>query len=153
MQNQEFKQNCSLILKGESNEKGNLYLGNLNSIDEENLNAKSIKAVITAARGVNRTLKNVNHHIIEADDDEDFQIMQYFQKSIKFIEQNLKSTNVLVHCFAGVSRSATIICAYLMKIEKKDSETILEKLKTIRPQVHPNQGFCNQLKLFEKKIL
>ncbi|CAD8133732.1 unnamed protein product [Paramecium octaurelia] len=119
MINQEaIKQNCSLIVKGETQDKGNLYLGNLNSIEEENLKSKSIKAVITAARGVNTTIKNVNHYVIEADDDENFQIIQHFQKAIKFIEQNLKSTNVLVHCFAGVSRSATIVCAYLMKIEK-----------------------------------
>ncbi|CAD8133904.1 unnamed protein product [Paramecium pentaurelia] len=150
---QEMKQNCSLILKGESEDKGNLYLGNLNSIEEDNLKAKFIKAVITAARGVNTTIKNVNHYIIEADDDDNFQIIQHFQKSIKFIEQNLKSTNVLVHCFAGVSRSATIVCAYLMKIEKKDSETILIKMKALRHQVNPNEGFRNQLKLFEKKIL
>ena len=34
---------------------------------------------------------------------------------IDFIDDNIHKTNVLVHCFAGVSRSSTAIIAYLMK--------------------------------------
>jgi len=32
-----------------------------------------------------------------------------------FIDTHRKNTNVLVHCFVGVSRSATIIIGYIMK--------------------------------------
>lgn len=46
-------------------------------------------------------------------------ILEHFTECIKFIEDALKdpeATNgVLVHCFYGVSRSATIVIAYLMK--------------------------------------
>lgn len=46
-------------------------------------------------------------------------ILEYFEECISFIEEALKdpeATNgVLVHCFYGVSRSSTIVIAYLMK--------------------------------------
>lgn len=44
-------------------------------------------------------------------------ILQFFPSCIEFIENALKDpkNSVLVHCFYGVSRSATIVIAYLMK--------------------------------------
>ena len=44
-------------------------------------------------------------------------ILQFFPACIEFIENALKDPkhSVLVHCFYGVSRSATIVIAYLMK--------------------------------------
>lgn len=46
-------------------------------------------------------------------------IIQYFPECIEFINSVLedpeKKNGVLVHCFYGVSRSATIVIAYLMK--------------------------------------
>jgi len=43
-------------------------------------------------------------------------ISQYFNETNQFIDEALKieNNNVLVHCHAGVSRSATICIAYLM---------------------------------------
>ena len=42
-------------------------------------------------------------------------IIRYFESSFAFIDEHLESGNVLIHCFAGVSRSATILAAYLMR--------------------------------------
>jgi len=38
-----------------------------------------------------------------------------FEKANDFIEENRKVTSVLVHCFAGVSRSSAMCIAYLIK--------------------------------------
>lgn len=46
-------------------------------------------------------------------------ILEHFVETTGFIENALKDPNgsnaVLIHCFYGVSRSATIVIAYLMK--------------------------------------
>lgn len=46
-------------------------------------------------------------------------ILEHFEDCISFIEDALKDPNgvncILVHCFYGVSRSATIVIAYMMK--------------------------------------
>ena len=52
---------------------------------------------------------------------------------------------MLVHCYAGVSRSATIIIAYLMKIMKWDLNTAFDFVKHKRVVAKPNDGFMNQL--------
>lgn len=44
--------------------------------------------------------------------DED--ISRMFKPAFEFISRERKSTNVLVHCMAGISRSAAIVIGYLM---------------------------------------
>ena len=80
-------------------------------------------------------------------------IGQYFDKAIKFIETGLKEGNaVLVHCAAGVSRSATIVISYLMATRKLNVVEALKFVKERRPKVNPNTGFLKQLTDFEKKL-
>eukprot|EP00042_Codosiga_hollandica_P051406 m.630498 g.630498 ORF g.630498 m.630498 type:complete len:366 (-) comp58278_c0_seq4:153-1250(-) len=57
---------------------------------------------------------------------------------------------VFVHCMAGVSRSATIVVAYVMRRFHLDLKTALRQVQQKRPVVSPNDGFLKQLKAFEK---
>ena len=52
---------------------------------------------------------------LDIHDNEEFDISKYFEKSISFIQESMKYGNVLVHCRMGISRSATICIAFLMK--------------------------------------
>jgi dual specificity phosphatase 12 len=55
-----------------------------------------------------------------------------------------------VHCGAGISRSATIIAAYLMYSLKLDPESAVDMIRTVRPIVEPNEGFMEQLQVFHR---
>jgi hypothetical protein len=49
---------------------------------------------------------------------------------------------------AGVSRSATIVLAYLMTIGDYDLEKALQIVKGARGYIHPNPGFISQLRKY-----
>eukprot|EP00092_Neocalanus_flemingeri_P045225 GFUD01050448.1.p1 GENE.GFUD01050448.1~~GFUD01050448.1.p1 ORF type:complete len:261 (-),score=88.80 GFUD01050448.1:9-680(-) len=58
---------------------------------------------------------------------------------------------VLVHCVAGVSRSATLCLAYLTRYYCSLGEA-WRHVKTIRPWVRPNYSFMEQLGEWEKVV-
>lgn len=83
-------------------------------------------------------------------DTEDENLLDYLDVCLDFIDRGRKEGAVLVHCFAGVSRSAAIITAYLMRSEQRSQEDALESLRQCCEFVCPNDGFLEQLKLFEE---
>ncbi|KAK8941828.1 Dual specificity protein phosphatase [Platanthera guangdongensis] len=83
-------------------------------------------------------------------DTEEENLLDYLDACLDFIDQGRKEGAILVHCFAGVSRSAAIIIAYLMRTEQKSQEDALESLRQCHEHVCPNDGFLEQLKLFEE---
>lgn len=65
-----------------------------------------------------------------------------FMKSYKYFKHlTNQSTNVLVHCMAGISRSATIILAYLMKYRNMKYSDAYLFVNNKRNVIYPNQGF------------
>lgn len=58
----------------------------------------------------------------------------------------------LVHCLAGVSRSATVAIAYVMQHLSLSSEEGLRFVKERRPSVAPNFNFLGQLLEWEKEV-
>lgn len=83
-------------------------------------------------------------------DTEDENLLDYLEVCLEFIEEGRKKGAVLVHCFAGVSRSAAIITAYLMRSEQLSQEAALESLRKSCEFVSPNDNFLEQLKMFEE---
>jgi len=104
--------NC--ILEPE-NKKGGLYLGNIfGAIDGELMRKFQIGAVLTVAEGTNLDFKRIPHLVIAVQDFQLTNLLQHFGFMLNFIDQYRMTTNVFVHCFAGVSRSATAVIAYIM---------------------------------------
>ncbi|KAK9278604.1 hypothetical protein L1049_028177 [Liquidambar formosana] len=85
-------------------------------------------------------------------DNEDTDISDIFEEASNFID-HVEQTGgrVLVHCFEGRSRSATLILAYLML---RKNFTLLEAWNTLK-QVHrraqPNDGFARILLDLDRK--
>jgi dual specificity phosphatase 12 len=70
--------------------------------------------------------------------------LAYFENAIAFIDKALSTSygKILVHCFAGVSRSASIVIAYLQKKNPESKlKDILAYVRSIRAIVNPNPGF------------
>jgi len=63
-------------------------------------------------------------------------------------QQESQQRGILVHCYVGCSRSATVVIAYLMMKEQLSFPSALESVLPLRP-VCPNPGFEDQLRLFE----
>ncbi|VDM28506.1 unnamed protein product [Toxocara canis] len=59
---------------------------------------------------------------------------------------------VLIHSVHGISRSAAICLAYLLKFRCKSLRDAYEMLASNRPKVTPNIGFWRQLIAFEQEI-
>ncbi|XP_034758558.2 dual specificity protein phosphatase 14-like [Acipenser ruthenus] len=59
---------------------------------------------------------------------------------------------VLVHCAAGVSRSATLCLAYLMKYHRMSLAEAHAWVKSRRPVIRPNAGFWKQLIEYERRL-
>ncbi|KAF8650927.1 hypothetical protein AX16_005025 [Volvariella volvacea WC 439] len=127
-----------------------LWLGNLlSALDAGTLKRNGISSVLTAMRGTVKVNPTLMRHQIPIDDSLEEEILAHLPSSIRFIQRQLgKGRGVLVHCYGGVSRSATIVTAYLMYTQNVGVEEALKTVKEKRPIVYPNENFLLQLQVF-----
>ncbi|CAL9229106.1 unnamed protein product, partial [Arabidopsis halleri] len=81
--------------------------------------------------------------VVFAYDQEWENLLDLIDICLDFIDAGRKEKGVLVHCFAGRSRSASMVIAYLMRTEKLSREEALVSLRQ-RAQASPNPGFLKQ---------
>uniref|UniRef100_A0A0R3SDP4 Protein-tyrosine-phosphatase n=1 Tax=Hymenolepis diminuta TaxID=6216 RepID=A0A0R3SDP4_HYMDI len=60
-----------------------------------------------------------------------------------------KGGRSLVHCVAGVSRSPTLVLAYLVKHAHMTLAEAYDHVRSLRPCICPNAGFWRQLIAYE----
>ena len=77
----------------------------------------------------------------------------HFPQCFAFIDKALKHGRVLVHCNAGISRSSSIVVAYLMNRRRLGLSETLKLIKTARPKAQPNGGFMKQLQMYESSLI
>ena len=98
----------------------------------------------------NKIVRGKNVFPIHIYDIDSSPIHKYFDDTYIFIKKNLdKGNTVWVHCYAGISRSPTIVIAYIMREFRMIYEEAFELVKKYRPIIKPNDGFVQQLKTFQ----
>ena len=88
----------------------------------------------------------------EAQDNEDYDIMQHFEKVYSVIEKARASGGkVFIHCKGGVNRSGVLTVAYCMMYLNIGPVEAATFVKQIRPQILQNDEFRKQLIKFGKE--
>ena len=140
----------------------NLYISGWNcAMDEELLKKHNIKYILCINKENKKSEQihdmykrlGITWMDLELDDHPNEKIHELFEPTFNFIENSQEKGNVLVHCTAGMSRSAAIVTKYLMKkLKHKDGRSVTREeayniLKQKRPIVNINPGFYEQLML------
>jgi len=138
-----------------------LYLSGCSPVTGDNLKSLGVTAVVCALSEneqrrmmADRTLpddvKIMYARLLDSDSSD---ISEFFDTTGRFIDEEInKGGRVLVHCAAGISRSSTLILAYLMKYRNFDLRTAFNRVKNARRVVRPNNGFFQKLIDYERSV-
>ena len=127
-----------------------LFLGNEDTArDKAILNKLNVSNILICAEGCESFFKDeYKYKILYIDDAIDENILSWLQEAFEFIDSSEK--NIYIHCVMGISRSPSIVIAYLMYKNKMSYEEAYDFVKNKRNVINPNSGFQEQLKKFEK---
>jgi len=144
-----------------------LWLGSQEALfDEDLLGRNEISHIITVMRtyvdedGVRVPCPSSQPHqflqrgitrlIVPVEDSATETLIQHFPRVTEFIMTALRAGGqVLVHCLAGVSRSPTVVAAFLMEVYGLSPQQAVSKIRESRPLIRPIFGFWDQLQVYE----
>lgn len=127
----------------------NIYLGSITETKNEFLVEHNISLILNFARECEYD-SNVKQLHFKFDDDHRQNLLSHFDGVVDIIKQHVENKGVvLIHCFAGKSRSVSFVLAYLMK-EQHMSLYDAFKYVSEKRDVYPNISFIEQLIKYEK---
>mmetsp|Transcript_24487 Transcript_24487/g.70300 ORF Transcript_24487/g.70300 Transcript_24487/m.70300 type:complete len:359 (-) Transcript_24487:154-1230(-) len=143
--------NCDQIIP-------NLYLGGVQAVaDTQSIVDQGIRAVCCCLREMEYPSsdfnKDLSYYRVDVEDMGAEPIELFFSEATEFIHSWVsREQPVLVHCRAGVSRSASVVIAYLMRHQKYDLHDAFFLVKNHRSIITPNLGFMEKLMEYEETI-
>lgn len=131
-----------------------LYIGSQSAAVSRNaLQKLGITHVLTLAKNIPPPHPNhFTYFIVEENDVPTTNLRQHFEACNKFIDEGRAAGGTLVHCQAGVSRSATIVTAYVMYHKRVPLKKAFAHLRKVRPQVFPITAFRRQLQAYNDEL-
>ncbi|XP_055346795.1 dual specificity phosphatase 21-like [Paramacrobiotus metropolitanus] len=129
----------------------NVYLTSHEGANEDAIRRLNIKAVINCTTNLpHSNVPGVAYYRVPIEDSLVEMISSYFEPVAAIIEGFvMKGHPVLIHCQAGVSRSATCLLAYMMSHHGLSLRDAFQKMKRCRTLVEPNPSFMEQLVSYE----
>ena len=133
-----------------------LYLGNAASArDRAALRARGVTHVLNATASLPNTFERdraFTYCRAPVDDTLQADLRGHFDLAAAFIGAALRGGGgCLVHCQQGVSRSAALVIAYLMRAEGLDFDDAFARVRAKR-FVHPNENFARQLRALDERL-
>ena len=135
----------------------NLWLGDIrDSRNSEFIN--SIDVVINCTKNlplINNSKKSIRVFVEDNLEKEEIaSLYKYLEPITKFIHvQLVNNKKVFVHCYAGKQRSASVVCAYLMKFMDLSYKESTGLIKSKRYHIFtPLPNFDAALRIWEKNI-
>lgn len=128
-----------------------LYLCKFSEVNEELLITFEITQIINLSQ---LTLNlNIDIFNINISDEEDSKISLFFNKTNKIITNTfIKGGKTLVCCLGCISRSPTIVLAFMIRKRKISLENGLMFLRRLsKNKISPNEGFLEQLRSYENQ--
>ncbi|CAL1528945.1 unnamed protein product [Lymnaea stagnalis] len=133
-----------------------LYLGSQqDSLNQEVAQVNGITYILNVSKTCPRPpyILEGHFHRIPVNDNYCEKLLPYFSEAFQFLDKVREANGcVLVHCLGGVSRSATLAIAYIMRYMKMSSDEAYRYVKDKRPTISPNFNFLGQLLEYEKVI-
>lgn len=145
--NPEFAQISELI--------PHLFICGVSAINSANMKAFKITLIVNATKEVPnlKALGEIQRMKLWIDDVPEEDIFSHFDVVCDQIHAVIQDGgNVLVHCVAGVSRSASICLAYLTKYHFRNLRSSYHLMCEKRLMVRPNLGFWRQLIHYEQLL-
>jgi protein-tyrosine phosphatase len=134
----------------------NVYLGSeADAMDLNFINSEKITTILSIQSWeIQKKIKGINYEFVQANDNSEQDLYSKFKFICDFLkESSERNERVLVHCQAGISRSATACLAYLMKEKNMSLDSSFCELRKRRDIVSPNFAFLGQLKCWEREIM
>ncbi|KAH7887591.1 protein-tyrosine phosphatase-like protein [Phlebopus sp. FC_14] len=133
---------------------GRLYLGNIHAArSSRSLTERRITHIVSVCNEpipAELPESGITHLRIPVEDVDFADILIWLPQACGFINQAVRAGGVvLVHCYQGLSRSATVVAAYLMCTRRIDAAQAMLEVRQAREQVWFSAGFHEQLVLFE----
>jgi hypothetical protein len=126
-----------------------LWLGPYVSLcDLEELKAQGITHAVNASQKISAVARRAGIAVLDIDvpDSDRAKMEPHLAATRQFITDALSQGGVvLVNCFAGISRSATIVIDFLMHRDGLDFKTARNRVKAQRMCIKPNAGFRSEL--------
>jgi protein-tyrosine phosphatase len=130
----------------------NLYLGSsFNAYAIQNLKNKNVNVIINITEEIDNFHQNdstITYYKFPIRDNNIDDITDILEQTYHIIDEHLNNENgILVHCYMGASRSASIIIYYLMKKYNMTFEEANNYVYNKRKLVNLSQKFDTTLKL------
>ncbi|KAF7639731.1 hypothetical protein Mgra_00000652 [Meloidogyne graminicola] len=131
-----------------------LFLSGAGVLRPEKLKQKGITCIINVTiEEPSTNLSGIECVRIRIEDSPYSRLDNYFDLAADKIRSiRDRGGKTLVHCVAGVSRSATLCIVYLVKYERMSLRQAFHYVKSARPIVRPNLGFWQQMADYERKL-